>query len=270
MIRKLLALPNEDTRKVIFVALTLCLVCASVVSAAAVMLRPLQDANSALDRKKNILVAAGLLETGAGAEPERIEALFAERVETRLVDLQSGEFDTSIEADSFDPRAAALDPERSLKLDKSEDIAGIGRRAKLAPVYLVRDDRGDLDQLVIPVHGYGLWSTMYGYLSLRSDLNTVAGITFYEHGETPGLGGEIENPAWQALWVDKQVYGTSGAPELRVIKGAVPAGAAGAEHQVDGISGSTLTGKGVSNLVTYWLGDSGFGPFLERIRETGV
>jgi Na+-transporting NADH:ubiquinone oxidoreductase subunit C len=265
MIGKLLSLPNEDPRKIVFVALALCLVCATVVSAAAVTLRPLQEANAALDRKKNILAAAGLMEKGID-----IEARFAERIETRIVDLETGEFTEAVDPASYDQRAASRDPERSAAVDKGQDVASIGRRARYAPVYLVRDEFGELQQLVIPVHGYGLWSTMYGYLSLREDLNTVAGITFYEHGETPGLGGEIENPAWQAQWVGKEVYGADGAPELRVIKGTVNPSAPDAEHQIDGISGSTLTGNGVSNLLAYWLGENGFGPFLAQIRETGV
>lgn len=270
MIRQLINLPNEDPRKVILVALTLCLVCATVVSTAAVMLRPQQEANKALDRKKNILVAAGLLQTGERPPATRIESRFAERIETRLVDLESGEFSDAFDPVSYDQRLASRDPERSTALAEHEDVAGIGRRARYAPVYLVRDGSGRLQQLVIPVHGYGLWSTMYGYLALRDDLNTVAGITFYEHGETPGLGGEIDNPAWQAKWVDKTVYGADGTPRLEVIKGSVNPNSPHPEYQVDGISGSTLTGDGVSNMVTFWMGANGFGPFLERIRETGV
>jgi Na+-transporting NADH:ubiquinone oxidoreductase subunit C len=265
MIGRLLALPNEDPRKIVFVALTLCLVCATIVSAAAVFLRPLQEANAALDRKKNILAAAGLAERGID-----IEQRFAERIEIRVVDLETGQFTDQVDPATYDQRAASRDPQSSEALDKSEDVANLGRRARYAPVYLVRNDDDELQQLVIPVHGYGLWSTMYGYLSLRDDLNTVAGITFYEHAETPGLGGEIDNPSWQALWVGKKVYGDDGSPELKVIKGSVNPSAPRAEHQIDGISGSTLTGNGVSNLLTFWLGENGFGPFLERIRETGV
>lgn len=270
MIGRLIGLPNDDPRKVILVALTLCLVCATVVSAAAVLLRPLQDANAALDRKKNILVAAGLMGTSEALPAADIEARFAERVETRMADLENGVFTDEVTVDGYDQRLAARDPERSKALGPDEDIASLGRRARYAPIYLVRDEQGGLEQLVVPIHGYGLWSTMYGYLSLRADLNTVAGITFYEHGETPGLGGEIENPAWQARWVDKTVYGPDEAPQLHVIKGSVNPQAGDANYQVDGIAGATLTGKGVSNMIDYWLGKDGFGPLLERVRESGI
>ena len=107
---------------------------------------------------------------------------------------------------------AAAQPARPLPkspASRAQDEAGIGRRARYAPVYLVFEEDA-LQQAILPVHGYGLWSTMYGYLSLESDLNTVAGITFYDHAETPGLGGEIDNPRWQSRWVGKKIYGDDG------------------------------------------------------------
>jgi len=264
MIGKILALPNDDTRKIVFVALMLCLVCSLVVSAAAVYLRPLQEANRALDRKKNILDVAGLLTPGID-----IEQRFAEQIESRIVNLATGEFNHQIDPDHYDQRAAARDPELSAAIPKADDTAGIGRRAQYASVYIVRDG-DDLAQLVLPIHGYGLWSTMYGFLSLENDLQTVASIKFYDHGETPGLGGEIDNLAWQAKWVGKKIYDESGAPRLRVVKGSIDVGAADAEYQIDGISGSTLTGIGVSNMIEYWLGENGFREFLNRIHENGV
>ena len=264
MIGKLLALPNDDTRKIVFVALVLCLVCSLVVSGAAVYLRPLQEENKALDRKKNILDVAGLLAPGID-----VERRFAEQIESRIVDLATGEFNDDIDPDSYDQRAAARDPETSIAIPRTDDVAGIGRRAEYASVYIVRDG-DDLAQLVLPMHGYGLWSTMYGFLALESDLQTVASIKFYDHGETPGLGGEIDNPTWQAKWVGKKIYDDAGAPRLRVIKGPVDAGAADIDYQVDGISGSTLTGFGVSNMLEYWLGENGFREFLINIQVDGV
>lgn len=264
MIRRFLSLPNDDVRKIVFVALALCLVCSTLVSTAAVYLRPLQEANALLDRKKNILRAAGLLERDTD-----ISRTFADRIETRIVDLETGAFTDVVDPEEYDQRSAARDPDYSAALSRDEDIAGIGRRARYAPVYLVFEG-DELRQMILPVHGYGLWSTMYGYLSLESDFNTVAGITFYDHAETPGLGGEIESPAWQARWIGKRIYGEDGAVRLRVIKGSVAQEDPDAAYKIDGISGSTLTANGVSNTLEYWLGENGFGPFLERIRETGV
>lgn len=265
MIGKILRLPNEDMRKILLVALLLCLVCASVVSLAAVYLRPLQEANAELDRKKNILQAAGLMSPGIN-----VEQRFAERIQTRMVDLETGRFTDALAVEGYDQRAASRNPAISKAIPADEDIASVRRRAQFIPVYLVLDDDQQLQQMVLPVHGYGLWSTMYGFLALGSDLNTVAGITFYSHGETPGLGGEIENPDWQAHWVGKQIFDGSMEPQLRVIKGRVDPTLAGAEFKIDGISGSTLTGNGLTNMLQYWLGENGFGPFLHNLKESGV
>jgi Na+-transporting NADH:ubiquinone oxidoreductase subunit C len=247
MIRKLLALPNDDTRKILFVALSLCLVCSLVVSATAVYLRPLQEANRTLDRKDILLEVAGLLTPGAN-----INRLYAERIESRVVDLVTGEFADQIDADDLEQRAA-------------ETESGTA----FAPVYIVRD-RDKLARLILPIHGNGLYSTMYGFLALEPDLQTVGGIKFYDHGETPGLGGEIDNPAWQAKWVGKQIYDESGTPRLRVIKGPVDATSPDAPFQVDGISGATLTGDGVTDMLAYWLGENGFREFLVNLQLNGV
>jgi Na+-transporting NADH:ubiquinone oxidoreductase subunit C len=122
------------------------------------------------------------------------------------------------------------------------------------------------DQVVLPIYGKGLWSTLYGFLALDANANTVRGITFYEHAETPGLGGEVENPGWKAQWNGKNVFDDQGEVALEVIKGAVPGNSPQADHQIDGLSGATITGRGVSNLVRYWLGADGFGPYLDKLR----
>ena len=119
------------------------------------------------------------------------------------------------------------------------------------------------------MHGKGLWSTMYGYVALERDGSTVRGVTFYEHGETAGLGGEVSNPIWNAKWVGKETTGPEGEILFRVARGAVEPGSPGEEHAVDGLSGATLTSNGVTYLIKYWLGEQGFGPFLERFREGG-
>ncbi|MGD2112182.1 MAG: Na(+)-translocating NADH-quinone reductase subunit C [Gammaproteobacteria bacterium] len=259
----LLALPNEDPRKIVGVALTLCLVCAVVVSATAVLLRPLQERNQTLAIKREIVSVAGL-EAGDAAAEE----LFRERIETRIVNLDSGEYATAIDPQDFDPRAAARDPATSRALARDTDIAGIKRVARYAPVYLV-EENGRLDTIILPVHGYGLWSTMYGFLALAADTRTITGITFYEHAETPGLGDAIEQPAWQARFHNKLAYDDAGNVRISVIKGDVDPDSANARYQVDGIAGATLTSNGVANLLRFWLGDHGFGPYLERLRKTG-
>jgi Na+-transporting NADH:ubiquinone oxidoreductase subunit C len=259
----MLALPNDSPRKILFVALTMCLACSVVVSTAAVMLRPLQVENRALDFKRNILAVAGLLEAGGD-----INQLF-EQIEARAVDLQTGEFIDTVDAATFDQRAAARDASLGKSIPADKDFARIRRRAKYANVYFVREGDG-VELLILPMHGSGLWSTMYGFLALKGDLTTVSGIKFYEHAETAGLGDQIENPAWRALWEGKLAFDEAGDLRLQVIKGRVDAGSLDARHQVDGLSGATLTANGVTNMIRYWLGEEGFGPFLANLREKGA
>ncbi len=255
---------NDSIKKTLTVALLLCIVCSVIVSGAAVALKSQQAANKDLDRKTNILAAAGLLEPG-----KSVDELFAQ-IKPRVIDLNTGEYTTEVNANSYDQLKAAKDPAMSKVLSNSEDIAGIKRREQFATVYLVEKE-GKLDRIILPVRGYGLWSTLHGFLALESDANTVIGLGFYQHAETPGLGGEVDNPKWKALWPGKKVFAEGSMnPALEVIKGAVDPASAGAEYKVDGLSGATLTSRGVSNLVQYWVGSEGFGPYLSKIRKEGV
>ncbi len=251
---------NDTIKKTLIVAVSLCIVCSLVVSTAAVLLKPAQIANQEQDRMRNILAAAGLLQPGVSVQQQ-----FDERVETRMVDLRTGRFTDEVSLDQgFDPLRSTRDPSMSMRLDRREDIAGIQSREHFRDVYLVRRD-GELDRVILPVRGYGLWSTMHGFLALESDLNTVVGITFFEHGETPGLGGEIDNPRWKRLWEGKQVF-RDGEVELTVVKGSVDPDSPMAEHRVDGLSGATLTSRGVANMIAFWLGDKGYKPFLNNLK----
>jgi Na+-transporting NADH:ubiquinone oxidoreductase subunit C len=262
-IQQFLALPNDSKVKTIGVALALCLVCSIAVSTAAVALKPVQEANKLLDKKRNILQIAGLEQPGKSVE----EAF--KQVQAKVVDLQTGEYVEGINPDTFDARAASVDPKQNVVLTKEQDIASIKRRAKYATVYLVKDVQGKLQKLILPVHGYGLWSTLYGFLALQADANTVVGLGFYEQAETPGLGGEVDNPTWKAKWPGKQVFDTNGKVAIRVMKGAAPDGDPKALHEVDALSGATLTSRGVDNLIHFWLGENGFGPYLQKVRHGG-
>lgn len=246
---------KDSTLYTILAAAVLCLVCSVVVSTAAVKLRPLQEANKVEDKKRNILQVVGLLQEGRSVE----EAF--KQVEARVVNIRSGEYDSSVDPVSYEQRDAASDPAQSIALEKGEDIAAIGAQAKLASVYLVRNDDGSLKYVILPVHGYGLWSTLYGFLALEGDGNTVVGLSFYDHAETPGLGGEVDNPRWKAQWPGKMAYTEAGEAGLALVKsGADP------KHHVDALGGATLTSNGVTNLLKFWLGDMGFRPYLQRVQ----
>ncbi|MBJ6609089.1 MAG: Na(+)-translocating NADH-quinone reductase subunit C [Candidatus Thiothrix moscowensis] len=262
LLRKFLALPNDSKAKTFGVALLLCLVCSVAVSAAAVALKPVQDENKLLDKKKNILQIAGLVKPG-----QSVEEAF-KQVEARVVDLQTGAYVEGIDANTFDARAAAIDPKQNVVLTKEQDIASIKRRAKYATVYLVKNPQGQVQKIILPIHGYGLWSTLHGFIALQGDANTVVGLGFYEHAETPGLGGEVDNPQWKDKWPGKQVFDASGNLAIRVTKMAATEGEKAA-HEIDALSGATLTSNGVNNLVKFWMGADGFGPYLQQFRKGG-
>ncbi len=253
---------RESVSKTFVVAIVLAAACSLLVSGAAIGLRSMQEANKVRDRKKNILIVAGLYDAKAAVEKS------FQQIEPRVVDLATGEYaaEDQFDPETFDQRAAAKDPNLSVTIPSEKDLAGIGRREKYSLVYLVKKD-DKLDQVILPVDGKGLWSTLYGFLALDGDLNTVKGITFYEHAETPGLGGEIDNPTWKAKWAGKKVYDDKGGVQLVVVKGVADESS---PHQVDGLSGATLTANGVTNLVQYWLGDDGFKKLLERLKSQGV
>ncbi len=260
---KVLVLSNDSLEKTIAVALALCLVCAVLVSLATVALRPLQSYNKALDMKKNILDVAGLLQDNTD-----IDQAFKERIESKIVDLKTGEYIDSINADDYDQRKAAKDPAQNELIPVDKDIASIRMKAKYTKIYLVK--KGDqLQSIILPVNGYGLWSTMYGFLALEPDAQTVQSINLYDQAETPGLGGEVVNPIWRALWKGKKVYSDKGDVALTLVKGGVDESRADAVYKVDGLAGATLTSRGVSNLVQYWMGAEGFATYLNKIRTKG-
>ena len=251
---------KESTGKTIGVALALCIVCSVVVSTAAVMLKPAQQANKLKDFNRNILQAAGLYDPSKSVDEQ------FQQVTTRLVDLKTGSFTEVTEgASKYDQRKASKDPQRSTELSSSEDIAKIGRRVDVAKVYLIEGEGGSVESVILPIKGYGLWSTLYGFLALGGpELNTVVGLGFYEHAETPGLGGEVDNPKWKSLWEGKKAYKDNGEVGLTVVKGAAPAGS---DYKIDGLSGATLTSRGVDNLIRFWLGDEGYAKFLDKLKS---
>ena len=250
---------NESVSKTFVVAFTLCIVCSIVVSSASVVLRPAQEANKLLDLKTNILASAGLLKEGIDVETQ------FEQISAKVVDMETGRYSNAVDPATYDQRKASSDPALSVALEPAQDLAKIKRRVNYATVYILEGAEG-LEKVILPIKGYGLWSTMYGFIALEKDLQTVAGIGFYEHGETPGLGGEIDNKNWKSSWIGKQAFAADELV-LTVIKGKVDMNRDGSNYQIDGLAGATLTTKGVDNLVQYWLGDQGFKPFIENLKS---
>lgn len=262
LLRRFRDLPNDSPAKAVIVTLLVCICASILVASSAVLLRPQQVANKQLEQRRQI---AEILQS-AGAKGETWRAVNISDLDARVVELATGDYADQIDPATFDQRRMARDPARSIRIPPNEDLAQIKTRAKYAVVHLLlRDGRPQL--IVLPIYGRGFGSTLYGYIGLTGDAKTVIGLAFYEHGETPGLGALIDDPAWRQLWFGKAVWDAGGEVALGVARGPVVPGTPEARYQVDGLTGATWTGKGVTNLLHYWLGTHGFGPYLRNIRR---
>ena len=219
-------MPSDASRTLAFAA-AVCIGCAAVVSSAAVLLRERRRDNAAVYEATNVLAAAGLAQPGEHLDADDVAARF-ETIEPIVVELPSGDAP--------------------------------------ATLYEVRAADGSRSMVVLPISGQGMWSTLRGFVCLRADLETICGLTFYDHGETPGLGARVDDPKWQARWVGRRAYDEAGAVRIEVGKG--PAGPPSEDpYVVDGITGATVTSRGVTRLLRFWLGEGGFGPYLQAQRE---
>ena len=236
----------------LIIPLVACIACAIIVSVTAVSVRPEQNLNIENEKKIKILAAAGIETDKVDEEFSRIKTVFVDFETDKLVTIDS----------AYDHIKAASDPDLSTGIPKADDIAVLKRRENIGTIYVWVDEKNAIEKLVLPIRGYGLWGTLYGYLSLDSDLNTVRGIEYYDHKETPGLGGEVDNPNWKSDWYGKRIYNDDGSVALYVTKGA-----SSTDYEIDGISGATLTTNGVSNMIKYWLGDNGYGPIIKNLNE---
>ncbi|MFQ6549647.1 NADH:ubiquinone reductase (Na(+)-transporting) subunit C [Aestuariibius sp. 2305UL40-4] len=253
--------PNKDDRLRVFaVAITVALVCAIVVSVSSVLLRPYQEAHLEAERQARM---DAMLDALPGMR-EIMEEAGVDSLSTRIVDLETGIFDPDIDPASFDQQTAGNDPNRSVPIPPEQDVAELRTRARHAPVHFLDRD-GELLLVVLPVSGTGYQSTIRAMLALEADLNTIAALTITDQEETPGLGARIEDPVWLAQWPGKEIADETGQIEISVVRGQ-----ASGPHQVDGLTGATRSSNGVGNMLRYWLGDHGFGPFLDRLAEEGL
>ena len=239
----------------LIVVLAVSLICSVIVAGAVVGLKPVQEKQKVQDKQSYILSVAGLLDKNTD-----ISKTFADRIEQRVVDLATGEYVKDAPKD-FSARVASKDPAQSIQIKPEDDLAGIKSRAKYTEVYLVKGDDGKVSQIILPMHGNGLWSVMYGFVAIQPDGNTINGITYYDQGETPGLGGEIGNPLWQQKFVGKKLFDEQGKLALHVSKG----GSSDKEHGVDALSGASLTSKGVQGSFAYWFGEKRLYTLPEQI-----
>ena len=220
---------------------------------AASALRERQQFNEEVNVKRNILMAVGVLDRDREMELDEIDAMYQESVQSFAVDPE-GTIVEGVSGESLDLEVVLQDPDTS---------------QHRYPVF-VATDAGGSTVYAIPVFGKGLWSTLYGYLALEADLETVRGMTFYAHGETPGLGAEIEQAWFQDNFVGKKIYDAGALRTIQVVKGTVEnriQDPGERDYFVDGISGATITGRGVSNLLETKV--ALYEPFFRRIRAGG-
>ena len=241
-----------------------CVVCAILVSGSAVSLADLQTFNAELDKRKNVLLAAGLADSSERLSAEEIHTRF-EPVKTVVIDLETGEPDPDVDPATYDQQKAKSDPAQSREAPANS--ASIKRLPHYAVIYHVIGEQDNVAMVVLPIEGYGLWGTLYGFLALDADTKTVRGLTYYQHKETPGLGGEVDNPKWKAAWPGRIAFDDAGKPVIEVIKG--PAGPPSDDpNHVDGLAGATITSRGITNMLRFWLGEDGFGPYLQKFRKS--
>ncbi len=249
---------KESTKFILAIAIGLSLFCASLVSLAAVGLKPIQDKNAAEFKKKNILIAAGIYKEG-----DKIDELFDKNIVPKAIVLKTGEETDAIDPLKFNAVKSAKDPKTGNVLDN--DPAKISSISKYAVIYQLKE--GDkVKRVILPIRGYGLWGTMYGFIALDGTGKTVKGITFYDHIETPGLGAEITNPKWQAKWTGKKPYTNGDTPNIQIVK-KISDDENVAQHQVDSIAGATLTSRGVENTINFWLGSDAYGTYLKKLSQ---
>jgi len=257
---------SSSFKNTLLVAFGVCFVASILVSTAAVELKPIQETNKKLDLLTNILVVGDIYKEGID-----IDKAYKDNISPQIIELKTGnilskdKFDKIMNLEDFDILTAANSNVWGKEIPANEDIAKIKRMPKDMIVYRVMD-KDKVDKYILPIYGKGLWSTMFAFISLDKDLHTIEGISFYDQGETPGLGGEVENPKWKKLWVGKQAYDMKGNVKIRVIKRKVDKNSPNAKYEVDGLSGATLTTRGVNNLVRFWFGDDGYGPFIKKLR----
>jgi len=259
---------SESITKTIGVVVAICFVAAIFVSSAAVGLKPIQEENKKVDLLKNILIAGDLYESNV----TNVTETFNTKVDGEIIDLETGlvlpesNYDDILNLEEFDIKTVAGSAKHGKDINPEKDIASIARMPKQVAVYKVKAGK-EIDKYILPIYGKGLWSTMYGFIALDKDLHTIKGFTFYDHGETPGLGGEVDNPKWKGQWIGKQAFDENWNLKIEVLKGLVDPSSDKAKYQIDGLSGSTITTRGVSNLVRFWLGEEGYGPFITKLRE---
>lgn len=256
---------QESAPRSLLILLTVALVCSVLVSVSTVLLRPIQAQNELIETHRHIALLSGLLDGEAAPDDQRVLKA-VEQLDVRVVNLNTGRFEEDVSPEAIDARRAVGNPDQSVAIPADADPARLGRRAIHEVVYLVWSEAG-LARVIVPVHGEGMWSTIYGYLALEVDLNTIAAVTFHEQNETAGLGDQIQDPDWLARWTDRRLFDPNGGFRFRIAQGTVDDDTPAAAYEVDGLSGATVTTNAVTALVNFWFSPEGYGRLLDELKN---
>jgi Na+-transporting NADH:ubiquinone oxidoreductase subunit C len=223
---------RQSNLYIVLYAAAITIVCGGLLAFASQTLKPLQDANVELERKKNILSTVMELK-----DSDDINKIYSERVKELVIG-----FDGNVK-EGVSASAVVIAAEYK---KKPED--------RLLPVYEFRNQQNPekLDNVVLPVYGFGLWNDIWGFVALQSDLNSIQGVKFQHKGETPGLGARIESEEIQGRYKGKSIF-DNGVLESVMMQKGEGMDYTGDAHKVDGMSGATLTGKGVNNMLRDYL-----------------
>ena len=229
---------RSNTYIIIFTTIVTILL-GGLLSLTSVVLKPLQDKQVELDTKKKILGA--VMDISQIKDPDEILRTYNERVSSTVVDIEGNPVTT-------DTKGNELIAEK-INIQKNHKIA---KEERSYPVFIFKNDQGDIDAYIFPMFGSGLWDWISGYIALNKDLNTVRGIAFDHKQETPGLGARITDKAVQGRYIGKKIFNAGGTLEsIKMVKGEGNSGLS--QHEVDGMSGATLTAKGVNQMLMHYL-----------------
>jgi len=240
---------RKDDIRVITFAAVVCVICSLLLSATAQLLKDKQDEQVELDRKMNVLKAFAVAvvdENGVKLAKSEVDRYFTENIFEVFINKETGD--------------VVENPDPNILKKEAKERTHEGRT--LLPLYVWKEN-GVPMKYAFPTSGMGLWSIVNGYLALDRDLSTVIGITFYKHGETPGLGGEVSTDWFQSQFKDKKIFENGALLRLEVVKGAAPDDS---NHQVDGISGATMTGNGLNKFMNRDI--QYYEKYFSRIRGT--
>ncbi|MHA7131663.1 NADH:ubiquinone reductase (Na(+)-transporting) subunit C [Algoriphagus namhaensis] len=207
------------------------------------VLGPLQREAEALDKKKQILGAVISGEEIGAMTPEEIKAFYESRIASVVVDINGQQV---TERDGVQISAENVDIAKNYKMPKED---------RLYPVFMYHEEGNDeaVESYIFPLYGAGLWDAIWGYLALDTDMNTIGGITLAHAGETPGLGARITEPGVQARFAGKEIYNESGELVAVDMQKGEGKDYSGMPHQVDGLSGATITANGVNAMLENYL-----------------